>query len=456
MVFSNPSGSIGCSVAILIRWRVMLGMKQFQHGKEVPRIWNIIAWWVQWTIFEKLISQTWQWLIPILARESNIDWCIINFYLVKSGFFLLYHLVKTRYLGASVVQKDHPTTSWSLLGPAEFWEGSKYDETILSLWLSFPESSQGLPMEIFCKMFPCKHRPRTTRLSCFFGRLGSSVQPKKAQTNLPICMSRKMFINLCLPRWVWAPWQPTWNSCAWHSSWASVDSFGGGWLHLFSILWTSFPSNCPLKSSNYSWRIRCFCFTHSKKTSALGQYRKTGDSGSESLKGQQSNNKRIQRELSDELGNLLQSKVNHQEKQDTHTHTTNSQIHGRRHHPHHDFVSSRSNLYLLHPSPPTRLSFGTRGSFHIKSWSRLWCLWHLGGAVAQNDSHGDVQVSWQSIGDVQVNMEIWGFTRQNISDISWIEWMIIMNMNDKCKKLQSSKVGDGDWSIFSMWRVWES
>lgn len=197
LVFSNPSGSIGCSVAILIRWRVVLVMKQFQHGKEVPRIWNIIAWWVQWTIFEKLISQTWQWLIPILARESNIDWCITNFYLVKRGFFLLYHLVKTRYLGASVVQKDHPTTSWSLLGPAEFWEGSKYDETILSLWLSFPESSQGLPMEIFWKMFPCKHRPRTTPLSCFFGRLGSSVQPKKAQTNLPIYMSRKMFINLC-------------------------------------------------------------------------------------------------------------------------------------------------------------------------------------------------------------------------------------------------------------------
>lgn len=199
MVFSNPSGRIGCSVAILIRWRVMLGMKQFQHGKEVPIIWNIIAWWVQWTILEKLISQTSQWLIPILARESNIDWYIINFYLVKSGFFLLYHLVKTRYLGASVVQKDHPTTSWSLLGPAEFWEGSKYDETILSLWLSFPESSQGLPMEIFWTMFPCKHRPRATRFSCFFGRLESSVQPKKAQTNFSIYMSRKMFqfINLC-------------------------------------------------------------------------------------------------------------------------------------------------------------------------------------------------------------------------------------------------------------------
>lgn len=153
------------------------------------------------------------------------------------------------------------------------------------------------------------------------------------------------------------------------------------------------------------------------------------------------------------LSNLLQSKVNHQEKQDTHTHTTNSQIHRRRHHPHHDFVSSLNNLYLL---PQTRLVFGTRGSFHIKSWSRLWCLWQLGGAVAQNDSHGDVQVCWQSIGDVQVNMEIWGFTRQNISDISWIEWMMIMNMDDKCKKLQSRKIGDGDWSIFSMWMVWES
>ena len=122
-------------------------------------------------------------------------------------------------------------------------------------------------------------------------------------------------------------------------------------------------------------------------------------------------------------------------------------------------------MILLHPPitstfsillPQTRLVFGTRGSFHIKSWSRLWCLWHLGGAVAQNHSHGDVQVSWQSIGDVLVNMEIWGFTRQNISDISWIEWMIIMNTNDKCKKLQSWKIVDGDWSIFSMWRVWES
>lgn len=47
------------------------------------------------------------------------------------------------------------------------------------------------------------------------------------------------------------------------------------------------------------------------------------------------------------LSNLLQSKVNHQEKQDKHTHTTNSQIHRRRHHPHHDFVSSPNNLYLL-------------------------------------------------------------------------------------------------------------
>lgn len=41
----------------------------------------------------------------------------------KFGFFLLYHLVKTRYLGASVVQKDHPTSSLSLLGPAKFLGG---------------------------------------------------------------------------------------------------------------------------------------------------------------------------------------------------------------------------------------------------------------------------------------------------------------------------------------------
>lgn len=128
------------------------------------------------------------------------------------------------------------------------------------------------------------------------------------------------------------------------------------------------------------------------------------------------------------LSNLLQSKVNHQEKQDTHTHTQQIRKFTEEDTTHtmilfHPPITSTFSILL----PQTRLVFGTRGSFHIKSWSRLWCLWHLGGAVAQNDSHGDVQVSWQSIGDVLVNMEIWGFTRQNISDISWIEWMTIMN-----------------------------
>ena len=153
----------------------------------------------------------------------------------------------------------------------------------------------------------------------FFGRLGSLVQPTKTQTNLPIYMSRKMFINLCC--------QGGFGHHGSQHGTLALDILrerrlthlvAGGSICFPFFGQVSLPivhRNCQIIAEG----LGAFVSHTQKKLQLLGNTGKRETQIPNPLRGNRAITKEYNENFLINLSNLLQSKLNHQEKQDTHT-----------------------------------------------------------------------------------------------------------------------------------------
>ena len=151
----------------------------------------------------------------------------------------------------------------------------------------------------------------------FFGRLGSLVQPTKTQTNLPIYMSRKMFINLCC--------QGGFGHHGSQHGTLALDILrerrlthlvAGGSICFPFFGQVSLPivhRNCQIIAEG----LGAFVSHTQKKLQLLGNTGKRETQIPNPLRGNRAITKEYNENFLINFSNLLQSKLNHQEKQDT-------------------------------------------------------------------------------------------------------------------------------------------